>query len=469
MKNKSIAKNFAILAILFGSLLTFFIPPFQSADEDSHFKKAYVISRGDFFPTVKDGVEGFYLPNQMVSYISEKLEYIGNLDQKYSYKELLYEERDHIDYANSSFYNFSTVSTIPLAHLVPAIGMDVGKAVGYLFGMREFSTTYLLYFGRMASLIFYVVVIAFAIKLTPKLKRTFAMIGLLPMSLSLGATISYDAILISLSLLVTALILRLICLENEKFDMRYMAVFVIIGVIFLNLKTVYSFVMLPLSYLMFKNKEDFKENFKKICIMAVLIVIGTVILKLPTIGLDVAKSADNSSSMQINFILNNPIYFIKVLFKEIFGNRLYYLSGLFGLLGLIDTYLLVPVYFATLMVFLIVGFIEVNSDEIYLPVLYKSLNIVCFIIGVIGVFTAFYILWTVMIPGYGIGANAISGVQGRYFIPLLPLIFMIFNVKNKKIRHFCTNSGVKIIDYSLLFSTLLLVITFIIVMLRFWI
>ena len=52
--NQSIHKRFICLSIFFGMLFILLMPPFQSPDEDSHFKKAYVIAEGNVFPDLKD-------------------------------------------------------------------------------------------------------------------------------------------------------------------------------------------------------------------------------------------------------------------------------------------------------------------------------------------------------------------------------------------------------------------------------
>ena len=87
------AKFFVFCALIFGILLITIIPPFQSPDEDSHFKKAYVISKGKFFPTSQNGIVGYDIPTDMINYINEKLSYIGNRDRKYTYSEEILDDK----------------------------------------------------------------------------------------------------------------------------------------------------------------------------------------------------------------------------------------------------------------------------------------------------------------------------------------------------------------------------------------
>ena len=50
MKRPDAAAVFAGLALLFGSIFVFLIPPFQSPDEPNHFLRAFQVSEGVFFP-----------------------------------------------------------------------------------------------------------------------------------------------------------------------------------------------------------------------------------------------------------------------------------------------------------------------------------------------------------------------------------------------------------------------------------
>ena len=59
MFNFKPATFFVYCAIIFGIILTVLIPPFQSPDEDSHFKRAYVVSYGKLYPSSENGIVRF--------------------------------------------------------------------------------------------------------------------------------------------------------------------------------------------------------------------------------------------------------------------------------------------------------------------------------------------------------------------------------------------------------------------------
>ena len=93
MNTSSVEKKFVYLAIIFGMIIMVLTPPFQAPDENNHFKKAYVISKGNIFPEEQDGKAGFYLPKEMVQYIEEQNSKAGDFEEKFEFKDLYMKER----------------------------------------------------------------------------------------------------------------------------------------------------------------------------------------------------------------------------------------------------------------------------------------------------------------------------------------------------------------------------------------
>ena len=254
MNNSSIVKRFIYLSIVFGMILLVLTPPFQAPDEDSHFKKAYVISKGNLFPEVQNGKIGFMLPEGLVNYIEEQTKKAGDLDETFEYKEIYLSERLPGEYGAEKFYNFSTATTNPLAHIIPASGIIFGEFIAKIIQIGLPSIVYYLYFARMFNLLFYIIIIAISIHISPILKRTIAMVGLMPMALFLASTASYDTLLIALAFLATAIIFSLSYGETQKkLTMPYIVILGIIAYLFIAIKIVY----LPLFLLMlFLSKRE---------------------------------------------------------------------------------------------------------------------------------------------------------------------------------------------------------------------
>ena len=469
MFNFKTQKFFIYCALIFGIIMIAVIPPFQSPDEDSHFKKAYVVSYGKLYPSSQNGVVGYNLPNDMVKYINEKLStYTGNRNKKYSYDEQIIDDRLPKDYSDVSFYNFSTAETMPFAYLGPALGVWVARISSAIVGLKNISITHMLYFARFFSLLLYIIIVAFAIKITPILKKTFCAIALIPMSLSLAAAISYDSVLMATSLLATAIIFKLIFDDNvKKINYKYIVGLGVIGFILLSVKTVYATVLLPI---IFVPKEKFDGGSKKSIIKTFEIIIGIsvglfLLNKLPALFIKKA-AGDGAITAQIQFILNHPIYYIKVWLTSMISNRNFYLSGMFGTFGLLDTYVLTMFMVVYFIAFFAVVLSDLSTCKNKFNWKYKIVSVLGNVISIFGIFIALYILWTS--SEIGIGAPTITGVQGRYFLPLLPLAIVLLSnkwmVKNEKMK----TIFVRVLQNSYLVSFLGLLVSCLTIFLRFW-
>ena len=464
-------KFFIYCALIFGVILMLIIPPFQSPDEDSHFKRAYVISQGKLYPTVRDGIIGFELPAKMIKYINDKLQFIGNTERKYSYSELLKDDRLPEDYGEKTFQNFSTVPITPVAYMIPALGIFFSRIINAILGLDNISFVNMLYFARFFSLVFYIIVIAFAIKITPILKKTFCLIGLIPMSLSLAVAISYDSILIEACLLATALIFKLIFDEDvKKVSYKYLIVFGVIGFILLSIKTVYITVLLPI---IFVPKEKFGKNMfnkiKSFCIIGGIALTILIINKIPNLLLEKVENIESQFFYdQIIFVISHPIYYLKIWINTMITNRNFYISGMVGTFGLLDTYLITVFTGIYIIAFLAIFISDISLLDKKFDLKYKIISLIGIIATVSGIFLAMYVMWTSIIEEYGVGASSITGVQGRYFLPLIPLGIALFsnNVlkKNKKIEKILN----QIIENSYIVSIIVLIITIMTILLRFW-
>lgn len=457
-------KIYVYLALFFGMLFVFLTPPFQSPDEDSHFKRSYQISKGNIYPVEKNHEIGNYFPKEMLNYIDGKLTMQGDRSKKESYLDIVKDEQKGMNYDVKKFQNYSTVKVIPIVYIAPAIGIIFSKICARVLGLEMVSTTYMLYFARMFSLIATIIITAFAIKITPIRKKTFLTVALIPMCLFLGSMVSYDNILNASLLLALAIILN-ITYEKKKVDNKDLLILVLIGIILLNLKTIYFLIFILMFAIPAKKFGTTKDKIKIGAILLGTIIFITIIMKLPYLFLD--NSAKDESPMMIKqmfFILNHPLKYISYICYNIKVGRFFQLSSAVGLFGLLDTY---NPNFINILIYInliIIGLTEGIREKIKIDKLTKILIIIYAIIVVIGVYTALYITWT-SIELHKIGTKVITGVQGRYFIPIImPLLLLLSFNKGKDKKIF------KIIEENyLLVPIITLLISICSIFLRFWI
>ncbi|HEX8637903.1 MAG TPA: DUF2142 domain-containing protein, partial [Pyrinomonadaceae bacterium] len=122
---------------------------------------------------------------------------------------------------------------------------------------------------------------------------------------------------------------------------------------------------------------------------------------------------------QIAFIIDHPLYFIGLTVQNYILKFGYYLQAIFGQLTWLDlyvpTYLIVFIYF----VIIITALLDKDSKKTV-----SKLNKFIFLLIIGG--TAFLIGALLYMTWSPIGGDDIAGIQGRYFIPIAPLVFLLF-------------------------------------------
>ena len=469
--NNKLPKLFLLISLFFGTILLFIVPSFNSPDEDSHFLYVYEISELNFIPKVKNERSGFSVPNSILNSIKETKAITESRDNKYKYSQMYYNQLLTQNYNKKSFSNAVIQSVPKLAYLAPTLGVWMAKPIRLYSGFDKISVHVMLQFARFMSLLIYSIIGYFAIKITPKFKKTFFMVLLLPMAVFLRSMVTYDGILLVVIALSIANILKLID-KKSKFTKKDLCLFVITGFILLNVKVLYSIVFFGLFAIPNEVFDGKKNKIKQIIKICIFIILLTILQKFPY--LFVKSESDSRMSEQINFILSQPIKYLKILIVNIFSEiriQEYWMLGTFGYL---DTYMPV-LYIYILKVYLIIIFMtDIIYEKIILPLWLKIGYILLIIFDICGMYTMMYLNWTPIVTGE-IGGSDITGVQGRYYLPFLFLVPIVFNtnlfdklINKEKISPY-THRFKNIIDNNFHYITIIsLVIMCIIIFMRYY-
>ncbi len=205
------------LALTLGAIgaipLILFTPPFQVPDENWHFYRAYELSEFKILSEVRNGVSGADLPDslpQLVKqsvYTRDEILYPATpapLAQTMSHASILLNSsvRHFVAFPGSAYYS-------PLPYLPQALGIAVGR----LFGLGPLG---LLYLGRLFNCLTALGLVGFAVYTIPFAEEMILLVGLLPMSLYLYASLSPDAALIGCALVFIALSLAAVARGSWK-------------------------------------------------------------------------------------------------------------------------------------------------------------------------------------------------------------------------------------------------------------
>ena len=420
---------FIILSIFFGILFAIIVPPFQSPDENNHFLKAYHLSKGEIY-AVNTSKKGYCISDNMYNYITNMQHHMSDYDYRYTYNDIYFEQLLGEDYSQCTKRHISTETTNPIAHIIPAIGIQITDFLKPFGNDKQMNVTVMLQFARISNVIVYSLICFFALKITTRFKKSMFLILLLPNAIYLRSMVSYDGLILSITALSLSLIIKLFTEKNAKLDKKYIAIFVIMGFILFNIKIVYSIVFLPLLFLD-KNKIINANKVKTYSLMIFLVLLITFLFKIPYMGIESTVSDIGQST----FVKKHIIYFVKVIIVNIFNDFRTQMYWMNGTLGLLDTYMpVISVFMVNLILIITILIDSITEKKIfktYINILYFALSF----LSVFAMYSIMYLSWTPQVTGV-IGGNLVTGIQGRYFIPLLLLLPIIFNnsiIKNKKI------------------------------------
>lgn len=469
--------KFLSLGLIFGLLIVFLIPPLQAADEDSHFKKAFLVASFHLFPEINDeGQVGNYIPQAIVDFENKQKYLMGNIDAKYAYKSQYIDSHIQVNKGSDVFIEYSTSRSNPILFLPQAIGMLVMKLTidNPIFNLNNnISPINYLYLGRIFNLLFYLIACFFSIKWIPFLKNTLFLICLMPMTFSLSASLSYDGVIIGTIFLFISLMFK-VCYDINvtKINKNYLFSFIFFSIIIIQFKQIYFplfllFLLIP--YSKFNSKKEKYVWFSIIIASGCFSYLIWSILSNLMLGVG-SISTDNNSTEQIKFILGAPFEYIHILVRSVVSNSEFYFISFVGNLGWLDTnfpYVFTILYF----IFLIFTSILDNSGKEIKIDIKSKVFITLVALSIIALLeTALYIIWTSKNDIGGVGYPYISGVQGRYFIPISIICFAVFKmglIKHKGLKPLGIYNMIDfIVPRVTVFS---LVLTIIIILLRYWI
>ena len=442
---------FLVLAIVFGLLMINTVPPIQAPDEIGHFIKAYAFSEFKVKPMTYNkklkktdntwGNYGFEVPYEMKSMNSYAVDKNGkNTEYPYQYKV----DEKHIKAGEKAFIGTGGITNYFFVNYLPQIfGIKVGKLMGKPVIWQYYAARYL-------NLIFYVLILFFAIKRFPYSKMGAAILALNPMALFLATSVSGDAMIIAISFFFIAWITSLI--GKESISNRKLALSAVLMVFLVLLKP--TLIVLGMLFFLIPNKT-FSIQRKVIWGVGIFVscILCYVLWNKLMIDQQLLYRDFANPSKQVALFLKEPgIFFENFRDNYLFGtkgdNIVYSFAGKFGLLDAPLGLHWLVLYFMT---FIGACFVQEKDYQSLIPN-QRIVVAVMLLLYTVLTFFALYQIWN------KVGRTAsIEGLQGRYFIPASLLIVPLFSSKEKilNIKNSRVNIVVSICMVTVLIATLI--------------
>lgn len=411
LKKVRIEWIFVVVILVLGGLYLFALPPYTVPDEASHFVTTYAHSSRILGEQILDEN----------GYVIVEDKNLWGADQCYpskgSYARTIYGALGKtMDLETGPVSSRTPLEMRHPGYLPQVIGVTLGR-------LLNVNSTQLLLIGKIFSLIFYAFIMYWAIKLLPFGKMPLFVIGSLPMTLQMIVSYNYDSTLLGVCFFTVAYLLHLIYRER-RVGFKQIVLLSILGMIIASIKFIY----LPiLGLALFIPKEKFGS--RKIKIIAALIVLGLCTATLLYLKLSMIQyvsapretySTNPGEAITIGYMLQNLRYTLEVFYRTFEHQLSFYVSGMVASpLGWLEIWIpdIIVYGFVFILMLSVIGY-DTEAHEI--SVGFKLFGwIITFGMAILA-------LMALLLDCTNVGATQIAGFQGRYWLPILPMILILF-------------------------------------------
>jgi uncharacterized membrane protein len=417
---------FICTAAIFGLIMVFLTPPFQVPDEVNHFYRAYQIADGRLSGETYNQRLGGHVPESLIKFAEPFLDLRWKMNRKTSFEKIRQQLSIRLDQDKKAFIDFpNTALYSPVSYMPQACAIFVLKNLN----LRPL----LIFYGaRIFTLFIWIVCIGFAIKILPRFKWLFTFLALLPMSMFVNMSLSADVVTNIIAFLFLAFVLKM-STEDVAFTSRDFMILSGFAVLLASAKIVYTpliflFVLIPLKR--FKSARIFYGY-----LIALLFIgfgtawlwsksINSIYIPYAAYNVEFRNNLDLMACAnmyeQISYLLDHGVHLFNVFTNSMVQTFDMFYQGYIGTFGWLDAKM--PewlIHLSYLMIFLVAIF--ENPDKKYFSWRQKLL----LFLTITSIISA--LLLSQLLTWECVGSDVIKTIQGRYFIPVFPLLFMLFH------------------------------------------
>lgn len=444
-----VEKIFLCIAIPFIAVFIIIIPALQGWDETAHFLRAYQISEYDIIPDkFNDNHFGYKMPNDIIQMSDAALSDLiksaqsGLKDKANLSYYIGYLKDNKIDSIRTEKYFESSAVYSPVSYLPQTLGIIIAKTIHSPLLMY-------IYIGRVFNALFFIGIVYFAIKTIPRGKWVILAVALLPTSVTAAASLSPDAIVIALVLLVMAYYIKGFIVKTPFSYWELIIIMFSLAAISLTKQAYFPLVFL---FLFLPMLQSFGSRKRYLLFNLLFTLVGLSVTMLwyllvsdvaKNVSISLRPGANINSVEQLHFILSEPFRYLTIVSWEIISHSSAYYTQLAGTLtwkGIQMPYAFVFVSYSGLLVAFL---FSAGADKVSIRGISRFLTVIGPL--AIALSAVFAIISALYLSFNEVGVRRIMGVQGRYLIPLVPLLlpaailfrenlpkFITFNAKKTK-------------------------------------
>lgn len=412
---QAVEKSFLYMALLFGLVYMLVMPIYSAPDENTHIPTVYYYSNqllGKEAVDEDDNVMWRKYDDEMLNHARDKYPTARTYATIYHH---FWDKSTEDTMVSSQVNALQPLNVTFLGYIPQILGITIAR-------LLHFGTVRMFLMGKLFILLCYTAIVYASVKIIPVGKEMLSAIALLPVSLAQATSFSYDGMVTAVSFLFIALVFRLIYEEREirKSEILVLAV----AMIFMSaVKVVYLMIGLILFAI---PAERFSKPSKKWLVIMTILLIGIVsiffsrfsqVVELSTVPTD---GYMDKQTYTIGALVHEPIRIVYIVYATLRNGVSGYLSTLLGS-GMGWSYVSLPrVLQFGLVVVLVFASLQREGEQKPLSQKDKAWFVLASLLCIMAIEGAMLLAYTPL------GVNYIKGVQGRYFLPVLPLLLILF-------------------------------------------
>lgn len=323
-----------------------------------------------------------------------------------------------------------SVNTTALAYLPQAIGISIARLAGL-------SSLGLITLGKLFNLIFFTGMCALALHIIPRAKEILAGVMLIPETLHLAGSMSYDVFVMACSFVYIALIVDMA--ERDLSRGGIIGAALIIGAL-APCKLIYSLLLLLLLTFFIQHRSNQTEtkpgasesrklhqNMRALVILTALSV-AAVCISMYMVNASTIENyasaderiiswAEEAQGYTVSYLIHRPLELIGICYRSLLMKTGNWFVTMFGLyLGNQDPVLNVP--------YPVIGLFAAGLFLIAAGTEYKTSRAVRAVYLLTFTAVAAALMGSMLIAYTPMSSTYIEGVQGRYLLPVLPVLLM---------------------------------------------
>lgn len=420
-KKWSLERMFLPVGLILGLLYLAGIPLAAGPDETRHMATAYALSNQIMGREAVD--EEGYVPARA-----------EDLPERYGLNRI--PDRDSLIKSYEGLGNRSLaqgegrlrkpLKESPILYLPQALGMTLARMMGW-------NGLWLYYLARLFGLLFYLWVVFLAIRIMPFGKRLLFFVACLPMCMQQAAVITYDTMILAFSFLMVAHVLYL-AYEKERVSVWDWVPSMVCMAVLLPVKIVYVFLAL---LLLLVPGEKYRFRLGTWCGAGAALLGGL----LASAAVKATKTADILSRQEwtvpwgdepaytLSYVLEQPLETLGVFWNSLVELGKDYLGTMIGryLCTYFDIRIDYWILWGFLAILILAALREGKKTAAFSP-WQRCLFVFIFAGSALAACLSMLLAYT------SVYSPVLQGVQGRYFLPALPVLLLAFRGKRFVLR-----------------------------------